>query len=119
MEIAFRETNRCWANRMTDEGLYALGLLGSDRGFLKAGPSGVVASARLISSAWPADGVIPVLACLAPDEGETITDLHPVPAAEAIRESADGPVRIIVLAGRKTAVLETATGASETWTVVE
>ena len=103
VETVSREANRLLANRITDEGLYASALMGADRGFLRWDRDGLRCSAKLEGSAWPADGVIPVLASTARDEADRVVDVHPVRTACAVSAAlGSGSGRIILLASRKT-----------------
>jgi hypothetical protein len=100
LELVFRETNRSWSNRLTDEGLHALALLGSDRGFLRLEAGEVVISKRLEASAWPAEAVIPVLGTLARDAGGCLQDVHPIRVACALAATRPGVFRIVLLTRR-------------------
>jgi hypothetical protein len=100
LELAFRETNRSWANRFTDEGLHALALLGSDRGFIRMEGAGITFSPRFEASAWPSPAVIPVLGTLARDGNDGLVDVHPVQAATSLEARQPGGFRIVVLTRR-------------------
>lgn len=100
LELAFRETNRSWANRLTDEGLYALALLGSDRGLLQLRSGRIEPSNRLETTAWPSPAVVPVLGSLARDVDGGLHDVHPVRVAQALVDARPDAFRIVVLTRR-------------------
>ena len=100
LELVFRETNRSWANRLTDEGLHALALLGSDRGFLRVDGEEVALSKRLEASAWPGEAVIPVLGTLARDMESRLQDVHPFRVACALAETRVDAFRVVMLTRR-------------------
>ncbi|MDA0379002.1 MAG: hypothetical protein O3C45_09490 [Bacteroidetes bacterium] len=100
LELVFRETNRSWANRLTDEGLYATALMGTDRGFLRVADDQVVPSTRLAASAWPAPAVVPVLAAVALDPDGSPRDVHPIRVASALARSLEDAVHIVVITRR-------------------
>ena len=102
-EISMRNSTRKAAARLTDEGVYAVGLLGIDRGLVRLTEGRVAISKMFENQVWMAPGVGPVLGCLARGEEEdSSADLHPVIVAASVADSLADGARIIMLTRRRT-----------------
>jgi hypothetical protein len=102
LEISMRHSIRKVAGRLTDEGVYAVGMLGVDRGLVGFSERTVQLSERFEKKLWTAPGVIPVLGCLAGGKEESYLDIHPVVCAACIATSLGDSSRVIVLSRRRT-----------------
>ena len=105
---SFRESVRTVTNRLTDEGVYAVGMLAAERGLVRANGDLLSCSDRFESRVWTGPGVVPVLGCIVKNEGSEWRDVHPLQAGLAIHSGLEDEGRVIVLARRKTSSLAAA-----------
>lgn len=108
VEASMRESVRTVSNRLTDEGVFAVGMMAGDRGLVKEGEDGIECSKRFENRVWTGPGVLPVLGCFVGMGSEGFRDVHPLALAPAVASALEGETRIVMLARRRTASLTAA-----------
>lgn len=95
VERAARDLNRELVHEMNEAGVPAVGLLGSDRGLLRAGAGGLEAGRTAWLQTLVDQGVVAVVASLL-DGPEGTTERPPAAAAAALAGALDAPVLLLV-----------------------
>jgi hypothetical protein len=113
VSASMRESVRTVTNRLTDEGVYAVGMLAAERGLVRAAGDALTCSQRFASRVWTGPGVVPVLGCFVAGETSTMLDVHPLLVAHTICKGLGDQSRIVMLARRKTVSLAAALEADE------
>jgi|GEM_PF-1031486 len=119
LEKSFREENRRCAGMLTDSGVFSVGIMGSDRGILKVGKEGVIASEKVISRLWQAPGIVLVLSTLGRRENGDYMDIYPLSAALAVSSVLSGECRITHLAQHITDSMKRALESDATLSLTE
>lgn len=113
VEASMRESVRTVSNRLTDEGVFAVGMLAGERGLVKVQGEGIACSSRFEERVWTGPGVLPVLGCCVADESGGFRDMHPLVLASAVVTALAEETRIVMLSRRRTASLASALDGKE------
>jgi hypothetical protein len=97
VESTMRESVRTLSNRLTDEGVFAVGMMAGDRNMIIQTDRGVRISARCEQQIWTGPGVVPVLGCLIPGGPEGLLDKHPLPMAISLANHLGQDTRIVLV----------------------
>lgn len=97
VESAMRESVRSLSNRLTDEGVFAVGMMAGDRNMVTRADREVRISARCEQQIWTGPGVVPVLGCLIAGGPEGLVDQHPLSVALAMANHLDQDTRIVLV----------------------
>lgn len=101
-EKVLRDEKRRISLRLTDQGISAVGFLGTERSILRVNEEQILVSESLEKTLWQAPGVVPVLMSVGVDTNGLVVDLHPARVACAISSNLSGKPSVTVLSQRLT-----------------
>lgn len=97
VESTMRESVRSLSNRLTDEGVFAVGMMAGDRNMIAQTDREVRISARWEQQMWTGPGVVPVLGCLISGGSEGLLDKHPLSMAISLANHLGQDTRIVLV----------------------
>ena len=102
VEFTMRESVRSLSNRLTDEGVFAVGMMAGDRNMIAQTDGEVRISTRWEQQIWTGPGVVPVLGCLISGGSDGLLDKHPLSMAISLAIHLGQDTRIVLVLKHRT-----------------